>query len=149
VVRPGGEIQLSDNAGAEEVLAGLTQIQGLMEKTSQAERRPKREHRDAGLSGGVSSSKASTPTKKSAATKERVFSAGEKPPKKQERVYEPKSRASDGSEDLIRVPSSQWARAILFTERNMLIKAVVCALLFSMTALGQSGKDADQKQFET
>lgn len=27
----------------------------------------------------------------------------------------------------------------------MLIKAVVCALLFSMTALGQSGKDADQK----
>ena len=27
----------------------------------------------------------------------------------------------------------------------MPIKAVVCALLFSMTALGQSGKDADQK----
>ena len=27
----------------------------------------------------------------------------------------------------------------------MLIKAAVCALLFSMTALGQSGKEADQK----
>src|SRR5260370_40376881 len=28
----GGEIQLSDNAAAQEVLEGLTQIQGLMEK---------------------------------------------------------------------------------------------------------------------
>jgi len=34
---------------------------------------------------------------------------------------------------------------IRITERNMLIKAAVCALLFSMTALGQSGKEADEK----
>jgi uncharacterized protein (TIGR02246 family) len=31
------------------------------------------------------------------------------------------------------------------TGGNMLTKAAVCALLFSMTALGQSGKEADQK----
>ena len=48
----GGEIQLSDNAAAEEVLEGLSQIQG-DGKTRQAERRPERQRRGAGVGGGV------------------------------------------------------------------------------------------------
>jgi len=83
----GGEIQLSDSAGAEEVLESLKGIQGLMEKLDKMN----------------VNSKDSAPTQVSAAefvleglhahkrigrNEERLFSAGEKTPKKQERSYE-------------------------------------------------------------
>ena len=49
----GGEIQLSDNAAAEEVLDRPEPDSGTDGKTRQAERRPERQRRDAGVGGGV------------------------------------------------------------------------------------------------
>ena len=84
----GGEIQLSDNAGAEEVLEGLTQIQGLMEKLGKLNVGPK-DSAEMQVSAAEFVLEGLHAHKKIGRNEERVFTAGEKPAKKQERVYEP------------------------------------------------------------
>jgi magnesium chelatase subunit I len=84
----GGEIQLSDNAGAQEALEGLRQIQGLMEKLAKLNVGPK-ESAELQVSAAEFVLEGLHAHKKIGRNEERVFSAGEKPPKKQERVYEP------------------------------------------------------------
>src|SRR5271155_406743 len=84
----GGEIQLSDNAGAGEVLAGLRQIQGLMEKLAKLNVAPK-ESAEIQVSAAEFVLEGLHAHKKIERNEERVFTAGEKPPKKQERVFEP------------------------------------------------------------
>jgi magnesium chelatase subunit I len=84
----GGEIQLSDNAGAEEVLEGLTQIQGLMEKLGKLNVGPK-DSAEVQVSAAEFVLEGLHAHKKIGRNEERVFTAGEKPAKKQERVYEP------------------------------------------------------------
>ncbi len=84
----GGEIQLSDNAGAEEVLEGLGQIQGLMEKLTRLNVGPK-DSAEIQVSAAEFVLEGLHAHKKIGRNEERVFTAGEKPPKKQERVFEP------------------------------------------------------------
>ena len=84
----GGEIQLSDNAAAEEVLEGLSQIQGLMEKLGKLNVGPK-DSAEMQVSAAEFVLEGLHAHKKIGRNEERVFTAGEKPPKKQERVYEP------------------------------------------------------------
>ena len=84
----GGEIQLSDNAAAEEVLLGLNQIQGLMEKLVKLNVGPK-ESAEIQVSAAEFILEGLHAHKKIGRNEERVFTAGEKPPKKQERVFEP------------------------------------------------------------
>ncbi|MGA3089424.1 MAG: magnesium chelatase [Terriglobales bacterium] len=84
----GGEIQLSDHAGAEEVLQGLNQIQGLMEKIVKLNVGPK-DSPEIQVSAAEFVLEGLHAHKKIGRNEERVFTAGEKPPKKQERVYEP------------------------------------------------------------
>ncbi len=84
----GGEIQLSDNAGAEEVLEGLTQIQGLLEKLSKLSVTAK-DAAELQVSAAEFILEGLHAHKKIGRNEERVFTAGEKPVKKQERVFEP------------------------------------------------------------
>lgn len=84
----GGEIQLGDTAGAQEALQGLTQIQGLMEKLGKLNVGPK-ESVEIQVSAAEFILEGLHAHKKIGRNEERVFTAGEKPPKKQERVYEP------------------------------------------------------------
>jgi magnesium chelatase subunit I len=84
----GGEIQLGDSAGAQEVLAGLMQIQGLMDKLSKLNVGPK-DAPEIQVSAAEFILEGLHAHKKIGRNEERVFTAGEKPPKKQERVYEP------------------------------------------------------------
>jgi magnesium chelatase subunit I len=84
----GGEIQLSDNAGAQEVLQGLDQIQGLMDKLTKLNIGPK-DSPEMQVSAAEFILEGLHAHKKIGRNEERVFTAGEKPPKKQERVYEP------------------------------------------------------------
>ncbi len=84
----GGEIQLSDNAAAVEVLEGLGQIQGLMEKLGKLNVNAK-DSAEMQVSAAEFVLEGLHAHKKIGRNEERVFSAGEKPPKKQERVYEP------------------------------------------------------------
>jgi magnesium chelatase subunit I len=83
----GGEIQLSDNAGAEEVLEGLTQIQGLMDKLGKLNVNAK-DSAEMRVSAAEFVLEGLHAHKKIGRNEERVFTAGEKPPKKQERVFE-------------------------------------------------------------
>ena len=83
----GGEIQLGDNAGAQEVLEGLTQIQGLMDKLTKLNIGPK-ESAAIQVSAAEFILEGLHAHKRIGRNEERVFSAGEKPPKKQERVFE-------------------------------------------------------------
>jgi len=76
----GGEIQLSDNAGAEEVLEGLSQIQGLMEKLSKLNVGPK-ESAEMQVSAAEFILEGLHAHKKIGRNEERVFTAGEKPMK--------------------------------------------------------------------
>ncbi len=76
----GGEIQLSDNAGAEEVLEGLTQIQGLMEKLVKLNVGPK-DSTEMQVSAAEFVLEGLHAHKKIGRNEERVFTAGEKPPK--------------------------------------------------------------------
>jgi magnesium chelatase subunit I len=76
----GGEIQLSDNAGAEEVLEGLRQIQGLMEKLVKLNVGPK-ESSEMQVSAAEFVLEGLHAHKKIGRNEERVFTAGEKPPK--------------------------------------------------------------------
>jgi magnesium chelatase subunit I len=84
----GGEIQLSDDAAAKEVFHGLNQIQGLMDKLSKLNIGPK-EAPELQVSAAEFILEGLHAHKKIGRNEERVFSAGEKPPKKQERVLEP------------------------------------------------------------
>ncbi len=84
----GGEIQLSDNAAAQDVLEGLSQIQGLMEKLGKLNVNTK-DSAEMQVSAAEFVLEGLHAHKKIGRNEERVFTAGEKPPKKQERVYEP------------------------------------------------------------
>src|SRR5712691_2959444 len=84
----GGEIQLSDNAAAQEVLEGLNQIQGLMEKLGKLNVGPK-DSAEMQVSAAEFVLEGLHAHKKIGRNEERVFTAGEKPVKKQEHVYEP------------------------------------------------------------
>jgi magnesium chelatase subunit I len=84
----GGEIQLSDNAAAQDVLEGLTQIQGLMDKLGKLSVNTK-DSAEMQVSAAEFVLEGLHAHKKIGRNEERVFSAGEKPPRKQERVYEP------------------------------------------------------------
>jgi magnesium chelatase subunit I len=84
----GGEIQLSDSAAAGEVLEGLSQIQGLMDKLSKLNVSPK-DSPEIQVSAAEFILEGLHAHKKIGRNEERVFTAGEKPPKKQERVFEP------------------------------------------------------------
>ncbi len=74
----GGEIQLSDNAGAEEVLEGLSQIQGLMEKLTKLNVSPK-DSAEIQVSAAEFVLEGLHAHKKIGRNEERVFTAGEKP----------------------------------------------------------------------
>jgi len=76
----GGEIQLSDNAGAEEVLEGLRQIQGLMEKLVKLNVGPK-DSAEMQVSAAEFVLEGLHAHKKIGRSEERVFTAGEKPVK--------------------------------------------------------------------
>jgi magnesium chelatase subunit I len=84
----GGEIQLSDNAAAEDVLEGLSQIQGLVEKLGKLNVSTK-DSAEMQVSAAEFVLEGLHAHKKIGRNEERVFTAGEQPPKKQERVYEP------------------------------------------------------------
>ncbi|HKM48159.1 MAG TPA: hypothetical protein VJX69_11245 [Terriglobales bacterium] len=73
----GGEIQLSDNAGAEEVLEGLRQIQGLMEKLVKLNVGPK-DSSEMQVSAAEFVLEGLHAHKKIGRNEERVFTAGEK-----------------------------------------------------------------------
>ena len=74
----GGEIQLSDNAAAEEVLEGLSQIQGLMEKLVKLNVGPK-DSAEMQVSAAEFVLEGLHAHKKIGRNEERVFTAGEKP----------------------------------------------------------------------
>ena len=74
----GGEIQLSDNAGAQEVLQGLGQIQGLMEKLTKLNVGPK-DAAEIQVSAAEFVLEGLHAHKKIGRNEERVFTAGEKP----------------------------------------------------------------------
>src|ERR1035437_10043630 len=74
----GGEIQLSDSAAAEEVLEGLSQIQGLMEKLTKLNVGPK-DSTEIQVSAAEFVLEGLHAHKKIGRNEERVFTAGEKP----------------------------------------------------------------------
>ncbi|MGB9204494.1 MAG: magnesium chelatase, partial [Terriglobales bacterium] len=74
----GGEIQLSDNAGAGDVLEGLSQIQGLMEKLGKLNVGPK-DSVEMQVSAAEFVLEGLHAHKKIGRNEERVFTAGEKP----------------------------------------------------------------------
>jgi magnesium chelatase subunit I len=76
----GGEIQLADNAGAKEVLSGLNQIQGLMDKITKLNVGPK-DTPEMQVSAAEFVLEGLHAHKKIGRSEERVFAAGEKPPK--------------------------------------------------------------------
>jgi magnesium chelatase subunit I len=91
----GGEIQLSDNAAAEEVLQGLIQIQGLMDKLGKLNVNMK-DSAEMQVSAAEFILEGLHAHKKIGRNEERVFTAGEKPPKKQERVFETEEESGFG-----------------------------------------------------
>ncbi len=76
----GGEIQLGDNAAAEDVLVGLNQIQGLMEKLGKLDVGPK-DSSEKQVSAAEFVLEGLHAHKKIGRNEERVFTAGEKPMK--------------------------------------------------------------------
>jgi len=80
----GGEIQLSDNAGADEVLGGLRKIQGLMEKVTKLNVGPK-DSPEMQVSAAEFILEGLHAHKKIGRNEERVFTAGEKQPKPAEK----------------------------------------------------------------
>jgi magnesium chelatase subunit I len=76
----GGEIQLSDNAAAEDVLEGLSQIQGLMEKLGKLNVNTK-DSAEVQVSAAEFVLEGLHAHKKIGRNEERVFTAGEKPVK--------------------------------------------------------------------
>ncbi len=83
----GGEIKLTESAGAKEVLETVKGIQGLMEKTS-ALGVSSEDNVETVVSGAEFVLEGLYAHKRIGRTEERVFTAGEKQPKKPERTYE-------------------------------------------------------------
>ena len=83
----GGEVKVSESAGAREVLETISGIQGLMEKVSTLNVSPK-DNIEARVSAAEFILEGLYAHKRIGRTEERVFTAGEKPPKKVERTYE-------------------------------------------------------------
>jgi magnesium chelatase subunit I len=83
----GGEIKVSESAGAREVLETIRGIQGLMEKISALDVSPK-DNVESLVSAAEFILEGLYAHKRIGRTEERVFIAGEKPPKKVERTYE-------------------------------------------------------------
>jgi len=83
----GGEIKLTESAGANDVLETLKGIQGLMEKTSALGVSPK-DNVETVVSAAEFVLEGLYAHKRIGRTEERVFTAGEKQPKKPERNYE-------------------------------------------------------------
>ena len=83
----GGEIKVSESAGAREVLETVRGIQGLMEKISALGVSPK-DNVELLVSAAKFVLEGLYAHKRIGRTEERVFTAGEKPPKKVERTYE-------------------------------------------------------------
>ena len=83
----GGEIKLSESAGAKEVLDTVKGIQGLMEKVSALDVSPK-DNVETLVSAAEFVLEGLYAHKRIGRTEERVFTAGEKQPKKPERSYE-------------------------------------------------------------
>ena len=83
----GGEIQLSDNAGAQEVLEGLRQIQGLMEKLVKLNVGPK-DSAEKQVSAAEFILEGLHAHKKIGRNEERVFRAEEKPKPAEKPVFE-------------------------------------------------------------
>ena len=84
----GGEIQLSDGAGAQDVLVGLSQIQGLMEKIGKLNVNAK-DGAEMQVSAAEFVLEGLHAHKKIGRSEERVFTAGEKQPKPAARPFEP------------------------------------------------------------
>jgi magnesium chelatase subunit I len=83
----GGEIKVSESAGAREVLETISGIQGLMEKVSTLSVSAK-DNVESQVSAAEFILEGLYAHKRIGRTEERVFTAGEKPPKKVERTYE-------------------------------------------------------------
>jgi len=83
----GGEIKVSESAGAREVLETVRGIQGLMDKVSALGVSPK-DNVESLVSAAEFVLEGLYAHKRIGRTEERVFTAGEKPPKKVERTYE-------------------------------------------------------------
>ena len=83
----GGEIQLPDSAAAAEALVSLEKIQGLLEKTGKLGK-DAAQGPEAQVSAAEFILEGLHAHKRIGRSEERVFSAGEKPPKRPERTYE-------------------------------------------------------------
>jgi len=83
----GGEIQMADTAGASEALPGLRGIQGLMEKLTRVNVGPK-DTPEAQVSAAEFVLEGLYAHKRIGRNEERVFTAGEKQPKRQEPGFE-------------------------------------------------------------
>ncbi len=83
----GGEIKVSESAGAKEVLETVKGIQGLMEKVSALDVSSK-DNVESQVSAAEFVLEGLYAHKRIGRTEERVFTAGEKQPKKAERTYE-------------------------------------------------------------
>src|SRR5437763_462854 len=83
----GGEIQLAENAAATEVLQSLRNIQGLMDKLTRVNVGPK-DSAEAQVSAAEFALEGLHAHKRIGRNEERVFSAGEKPPRIAEKPFE-------------------------------------------------------------
>jgi magnesium chelatase subunit I len=83
----GGEIKLSDNAPTAQVFEGLKNIQGLMEKIAPLGVKPK-DPQEVQVSGAEFVLEGLYAHKRIGRSEERVFTAGEKQPRRQEKSYE-------------------------------------------------------------
>ena len=83
----GGEIKLTESAAAKEVLELVKGIQGLMEKLSALDVSPK-DNTETQVSAAEFVLEGLYAHKRIGRSEERVFTAGEKQPKKPERTYE-------------------------------------------------------------
>jgi magnesium chelatase subunit I len=84
----GGEIQLPDTASAVDALQSLRGIQGLMEKLGKVNVGPK-DSAEAQVSAAEFILEGLHAHKRIGRNEERLFTAGEKPPKRSEKPYEP------------------------------------------------------------
>jgi magnesium chelatase subunit I len=87
----GGEMQMADSAGAEESLRSLRSIQGLMEKLGRINVGPK-DTAEAQVSAAEFILEGLHAHKRIGRNEERVFVAGEKQPKRQEKPFDPEEQ---------------------------------------------------------
>ncbi len=87
----GGEIQMADTASAEDSLRALKSIQGLMEKLNKVEVGPK-DNSETQVSAAEFVLEGLHAHKRIGRNEERVFVAGEKQPKRQEKPFDPEDQ---------------------------------------------------------